>query len=98
MAMAAELSARLGLIDAGARRRASRASSPPPACRCARPRSASTRYLELMRMDKKAEAGDLRFIVLAAPARPVCAVPTRRASRRPSRHSAATERGAGGDL
>ena len=58
MAMAADLSARLGLIGARSRRAdRSRHRRGGPA-RFARRRSASSRYVELMRMDKKADAGD----------------------------------------
>jgi 3-dehydroquinate synthase len=64
MAMAAELSARLGLVSAAFARRiealVARAGLPvrgpaslPPA-----------RYLELMRVDKKAQDGDIRFVLL----------------------------------
>jgi 3-dehydroquinate synthase len=64
MVMAAELSARLGLVAPAFARRiealVERAGMPtrgpaslPPA-----------RYLELMRVDKKAEAGDIRFVLL----------------------------------
>jgi len=66
MAMAADLSARLGLI------------APAHAARIARivaaaglplraPTLGVARYVELMRMDKKAEAGQIRFIVLQGP-------------------------------
>jgi len=66
MAMAADLSARLGLV------------APQHAARLARVIGAAglplrapplrvARYVELMRMDKKAEAGEIRFIVLAGP-------------------------------
>jgi len=66
MAMAADLSARLGLI------------APAHAARIARivgaaglplraPSLGVARYVELMRMDKKAEAGQIRFIVLEGP-------------------------------
>ena len=64
MVMAAELSARLGLVsDAFARRieaLVARAGLPVrgPA------NLAPARYMELMRVDKKAEGGDIRFIVL----------------------------------
>jgi 3-dehydroquinate synthase len=64
MVMAAELSARLGLVsDAFARRieaLIARAGLPVrgPAG------LAPARYLELMRIDKKAEAGDIRFVLL----------------------------------
>ena len=68
MAMAADLSARLGSI------------APAHAARIARivaaaglplraPTLGVARYVELMRMDKKAEAGEIRFIVLEGPGR-----------------------------
>ncbi|MGZ8259037.1 MAG: 3-dehydroquinate synthase [Caldimonas sp.] len=68
MAMAADLSVRLGLI------------SPTHAARIAdviaaaglplrAPALGTERYLELMRMDKKAAAGSLRFVVLEGPGR-----------------------------
>ena len=70
MAMAADLSVRLGLI------------APAHAARIARvvaaaglplraPSLGVARYVELMRMDKKAEAGQLRFIVLEGPGKAV---------------------------
>jgi len=70
MAMAADLSVRLGLI------------APAHAARIARvvaaaglplraPTLGVARYVELMRMDKKAEAGQLRFIVLEGPGKAV---------------------------
>jgi 3-dehydroquinate synthase len=66
MAMAADLSARLGLV------------APDHAARLARvigaaglplraPPLGVGRFVELMRMDKKAEAGEIRFIVLEGP-------------------------------
>jgi 3-dehydroquinate synthase len=64
MVMAAELSARLGLIAPGFARRiealVARAGLPTlgPAS------LAPARYLDLMRVDKKAEAGDIRFVLL----------------------------------
>jgi len=68
MVMAADLSARLGLIDAAyARRIASiveRAGLPVRG-----PRLGAARYLELMRHDKKSEAGEIRFVVIEAPGR-----------------------------
>ncbi|MEO5843204.1 MAG: 3-dehydroquinate synthase [Caldimonas sp.] len=68
MAMAADLSARLGLIEAGHARRIARivgaAGLPLRA-----PSLGVARYRELMRMDKKAEAGEPRFIVLEGPGR-----------------------------
>ena len=64
MVMAAELSARLGLIDAAFARRVealvARAGLPVRG-----PASlAPARYLELMRVDKKAQGGDIRFVLL----------------------------------
>jgi len=64
MVMAADLSARLGLIDADHSARIARivaaAGLPMRA-----PSLGVERYLNLMRMDKKAEAGHLRFVLLA---------------------------------
>ena len=63
MAMAADLSARLGLIEASDSTRIRRiihdAGLPLRA-----PALGADRYLELMRIDKKAVAGNLRFVVL----------------------------------
>jgi 3-dehydroquinate synthase len=64
MVMAAELSARLGLIDAAFARRVealvARAGLPVRG-----PASlAPGRYLELMRVDKKSQGGDIRFVLL----------------------------------
>ena len=66
MVMAADLSLRLGLIDAryAARLRGiiERAGLP-----VAGPNLGVPRYLELMRLDKKAQAGQTRFVVIEAP-------------------------------
>jgi 3-dehydroquinate synthase len=66
MAMAADLSARLGLIAPAHAERIGRivaaAGLPLRA-----PRLGVARYVELMGMDKKAEAGQIRFIVLEGP-------------------------------
>ncbi len=66
MVMAAELSARLGLITADyaqrIRRIIERAGLPVVG-----PPLGPKRYLQLMRMDKKAEAGEIRFVVIDAP-------------------------------
>ncbi|MBC7733710.1 MAG: 3-dehydroquinate synthase [Bacteriovorax sp.] len=66
MVMAADLSVRLGLITAGyaARLRAiiERAGLPVVG-----PRLGVERYLELMRVDKKAQAGQTRFVVIESP-------------------------------
>jgi 3-dehydroquinate synthase len=63
MVMAADLSARLGLIDAGqvdrVKQLVGRAGLPTVG-----PRLGTSRYLELMRLDKKAEAGAIKFVVL----------------------------------
>jgi 3-dehydroquinate synthase len=68
MVMGAELSARLGLIDAGYARRiqdiVARAGLPVIG-----PRLGTSRYLELMRHDKKARAGAIRFVVIESPGR-----------------------------
>ena len=66
MAMAADLSARLGLIapaHAARLRRIIGAAGLPLRA----PTLGVARYVELMRMDKKAEAGEIRFIVLEGP-------------------------------
>ncbi|MFO7188277.1 MAG: 3-dehydroquinate synthase [Pseudomonadota bacterium] len=65
MVMAADLSRRLGLIDAAARERVreliARAGLP-----AAGPALGFERYLELMSVDKKNESGRLRFVLLRA--------------------------------
>jgi 3-dehydroquinate synthase len=70
MVMAAELSHRLGLVDAAfvSRLRSviSRAGLPVKAPRLS-PADSAGRYLELMRVDKKAEAGEIRFVVIDSP-------------------------------
>ena len=68
MVMAAELSARLGLITAGYAQRIrsviERAGLPVRG-----PALGVARYLQLMRLDKKSEAGEMRFVVIEAPGR-----------------------------
>ena len=68
MVMAADLSARLGLIDAAYVQRLTRlverAGLPVVG-----PALGPGRYLELMRVDKKAEGGTIRFVVIEAPGR-----------------------------
>jgi 3-dehydroquinate synthase len=68
MVMAADLSRRLGLIDAAyvqrLRQLIERAHLPVIG-----PALGTERYLELMRVDKKAEAGQIRFVVIDAPGR-----------------------------
>jgi 3-dehydroquinate synthase len=67
MVMAAELSARLGLVDATFARRietlVARAGLPVRGPASLSPQ----RYLELMRVDKKAQGGDIRFVLLDGP-------------------------------
>jgi 3-dehydroquinate synthase len=66
MVMASDLSVRLGLIDAAYAHRlrdiVARAGLPTVG-----PRLGVSRYLELMRLDKKAEAGEIRFVVIEKP-------------------------------
>ncbi|WP_280154304.1 3-dehydroquinate synthase [Piscinibacter sp. XHJ-5] len=68
MVMAAELSRRLGFIDGAYAARLGdivrRAGLPVRG-----PALGADRYLELMRLDKKAEAGEIRFVVIEAPGR-----------------------------
>ena len=68
MVMAADLSHRLGLIDAAYAQRITRlverARLPIRG-----PNLGAERYLELMRVDKKSEAGEIRFVVIEAPGR-----------------------------
>jgi 3-dehydroquinate synthase len=68
MVMAMTLSQRLGLVDAAFTERLTRlvqaAGLPVQG-----PALGAERYLELMRLDKKSEAGDIRFVVVEAPGR-----------------------------
>jgi 3-dehydroquinate synthase len=68
MVMAAHLSRLLGLVDEAFVRRLvqliARAGLPVSG-----PNLAAERYLELMRVDKKAEGGQIRFVVIEAPGR-----------------------------
>jgi 3-dehydroquinate synthase len=68
MVMGAELSVRLGLLDAAYARRlqriVERAGLPVVG-----PRLGTSRYLELMRHDKKSRAGAIRFVVIEGPGR-----------------------------
>lgn len=70
MAMAADLSLRLGMIDTAFRDRLvrliDRAGLPVVG-----PALGVARYLELMRLDKKSEAGEIRFVLLDGPGRAV---------------------------
>ncbi len=68
MVMAIDLSRRLGLVDAAYAERLTRlierARLPIRG-----PALGADRYLELMRVDKKSEAGEIRFIVIESPGR-----------------------------
>ncbi len=68
MAMAADLSLRLGLIEAAYAQRLTRlierAGLPVVG-----PALGAGRYLDLMRVDKKAEGGEIRFVVIESPGR-----------------------------
>ncbi len=68
MVMAGELSRRLGLVDAAyvdrIRRIVERCGLPVRG-----PALGADRYLELMRLDKKSEAGEIRFVVIESPGR-----------------------------
>ncbi len=68
MVMAAELSRRLGLIDAVYAKRirdvVGRVGLPVRA-----PDLGPSRWLDLMRLDKKAEGGEIRFVVIESPGR-----------------------------
>ena len=72
MVMAAELSRELGLVDAAFVRRlrvlVQRAGLPVIGPRLATDDNAG-RYLDLMRVDKKAEGGEIRFVVIDGPSR-----------------------------
>ena len=69
MVMAAELSLRLGLVDAPyvqRMRRLVQAAGLPVQAPVLQAGANVARYLELMRVDKKAEAGQIRFVVVDA--------------------------------
>ncbi|WP_234384372.1 3-dehydroquinate synthase [Paracidovorax avenae] len=72
MVMAAELSHRLGLVDdaftARLRRLVERAGLPVRGA-VLDPADNAGRYLELMRLDKKSEGGEIRFVVIDGPGR-----------------------------
>ena len=79
MVMAAELSRRLGLVDAAFAERlrslVQRAGLPLRGAMIDNADNAG-RYLELMRVDKKAEAGAIRFVLIDGPGQAVvCAAP-----------------------
>ena len=88
MVLAADLSAELGLVDAALAQRiarlVARAGLPVQA-----PLMPGERWLELMRHDKKAQAGEIRFVLLDAPGRAVVrAAPDASVLRVIARHSA----------
>ena len=72
MVMAAQLSSELGLVDAAFVQRLrtviQRAGLPVIGPRL-NPEDNAGRYLELMRVDKKAEGGEIRFVVIDGPSR-----------------------------
>jgi 3-dehydroquinate synthetase len=90
MVMAAHLSQRLGGVDAAFVERLTRliqrAGLPTVG-----PALGADRYLELMRVDKKAEAGDIRFVVIDKPGRPWCAARPKRWCAKCSRSAARDE-------
>ncbi|TAM44392.1 MAG: 3-dehydroquinate synthase, partial [Burkholderiaceae bacterium] len=70
MVMAATLSQRLGLIDAAFVQRLTaliRNAGLPVVGPKLAPADNAGRYLELMRVDKKAEAGEIKFVLIDAP-------------------------------
>jgi len=72
MVMAAHLSHRLGLVDDVFVRRLTtliRKAGLPVTGPCLSKADNAGRYLELMRVDKKAEGGEIRFVVIDGPAR-----------------------------
>jgi 3-dehydroquinate synthase len=72
MVMAARLSQRLGLIDAALVQRLTRLihrAGLPVQGPLLNENDNAGRYLELMRVDKKAEAGEIRFVVIDGPGR-----------------------------
>jgi 3-dehydroquinate synthase len=69
MVLAAELSARLGLVPQSFVQRLSRIVEGAGLPVRAPALGPAERWLELMRVDKKAEAGEIRFVVIEAPGR-----------------------------
>ena len=70
MVMAAELSRRLGLVDAAFVQRLTRLiarAGLPTRGPVLHAQDNAGRYLELMRVDKKAEAGEIRFVLIDGP-------------------------------
>lgn len=68
MVMAVDLSHRLGLVDAAYVDRLTRLIERAKLPVCG-PALGGDRYLELMRLDKKAEGGEIRFVVIDEPGR-----------------------------
>jgi len=71
MVMAAHLSQRLGLVDAALVQRLTlliQKAGLPVIGPCLSKADNAGRYLELMRVDKKAEGGEIRFVVIDGPA------------------------------
>src|SRR5574337_2149680 len=74
MVMAAELSRRLGLVDAAFVERLTRLivrAGLPTRAPVLDTQDNAGRYLELMRVDKKAEAGEIRFVLIDGPGRAI---------------------------
>ncbi|MHA7599483.1 3-dehydroquinate synthase [Alicycliphilus sp. T452] len=74
MVMAAELSRRLGLVDEAFTQRLARLiarAGLPTRGPVLDARDNAGRYLELMRVDKKAEAGEIRFVLIDGPGKAV---------------------------
>jgi 3-dehydroquinate synthase len=88
MVMAADLSARLGLVRCRPLSHACGGSARAPACRCGAPHVGADRWLELMRVDKKAEGGEIRFVVIDAWAAPRAPGARRAGARGDRRHTA----------
>lgn len=68
MVMALHLSMELGLVDAAFVDRCTRLTE-AAGLPITGPRLGADRYLELMRLDKKSEAGEIRFVVIDGPGR-----------------------------
>lgn len=68
MVMAAQLSCALGLVDAAFVARLTRLIQLAGLPVCG-PRLGADRYLALMRLDKKSEAGDIKFVLIDGPGR-----------------------------
>ncbi len=74
MVMAAELSRRLGMVDAAFVQRLTKLierAGLPTKGPVLDPADNAGRYLELMRVDKKSEAGEIRFVLIDGPGKAV---------------------------